>query len=371
MLGFAVQPRELQAKQKLKRLGRQKAAAAQARAVKPPSVPISTTLPPVSSKDEPALAFEILSRGVASFPLALLIDTILSTLASRDEMALQSDLHRFISCGGVYDPEYRATGRQVDIGMEEAGAMQEDQTVPDAAVEEDDDQEVEVDVSTILATATTISPSERPEALSATLDRILSMDSHLESRLLVKNITGGRNGGLSRDATVSARLGWMILIARLLRRGLLPSLDAQDMGTQQHEPGRVVLAFCMAEFHRRVDILILWLFEEFMSDIRKDGSASGNRGYVYWMRQLLHAMKGDDTMDVDGDGGDGGKPRMKGLDVRDKIFTRVLIELPMLNQDALEFVKSYCLEKKRWVVICVRLALLFLLVARGMAVGCH
>ena len=368
MLGFTVQPRELQTKQKLKRLGRQKAAAAQARAVKPPSVPISTsTLPPVSSKDEPALALEILSRGVASFPLALLINTILSTLASRDEMALQSDLYSFISRGGVFDPEYRAPGRQLDIGIEGAGgATQEDQTVPDAAVEEDDDQEVEVDVSTILATATTISPSERPEALSATLDRILSMDSHLESRLLVKNITGGRNGGLSRDATVSARLGWMILIARLLRRGLLPSLYAQDMETQQHEPGRVVLAFCMAEFHRRVDILILWLFEEFMSDIREDGSARGNnRGYVYWRRQLLHAMKGDDTMDVDRDGGDGGKPRMKGLDVRDKIFTRVLIELPMLDQDALEFVKSYCLEKKRWVVISVRLVLLFILTWRA------
>lgn len=234
LIGFNVHPRELQNKQKLKRLGRQKAAAAAASRVQ--SMPQFAEDPfqkaaalPIG--DESDLGFQILQRGVHTFPLDLMVKIIFKSISDRDEMALQSDIEHFLQTGGIWDAAYRAPGRHLD-----QTAIPSEQDLQPLEEEDDDDAMVpiDLDIQSILDSVSPIAEIEKSTALNSTLDRILQMDSILEHRLLVKSIRGGINGGIDKDTKISARMGWMLLVSRLIRRGLLPSymqdgLDANEI----------------------------------------------------------------------------------------------------------------------------------------------
>jgi hypothetical protein len=107
----------------------------------------------------------------------------------------------------------------------------------------------------------------------------------------------------------------------------------------------------MQDFHKRIDLAIFWMFEEYMSDlVTKESSQllspglnqNDQRNYQFWLSKLLHAMKGDSDNSENQN-----TDISTGLDVRDRIFTRFLVEVPMLSAYALDFVKDYCLEAKR------------------------
>lgn len=344
LLGFNVHPRELQVKQRLKRQGRQKVAAAAAGVprfseplMQPPQLPLG---------DEGDLGLQILQRGVHTFPLESVVEIVVRAIGDRDEMVLQGDIERFLALGGAWDANYRAPGRHA-TGKTEAPMEQ--------VVEEEEEAmvAVDLDIQAILNNVPVLSPSDRPVALKSTLDRILQMDSILESRLLVKSIRGGINGGIGRDTCISARMGWMLLVSRLVRRGLLPTsqlVGNEDENSEMFDAGRVIIAFCMQDFHKRMDLALFWMFEEFMSDavvsassemmsVDVDESVAAeavgkHKGYQFWLAQLLRSMKGGEDIG-------------SGLDVRDRVFTRFLVEVPMLDQFALEFVRDYCLDPKR------------------------
>jgi symplekin len=86
-----------------------------------------------------------------------------------------------------------------------------------------------------------------------------------------------------------------------------------------------------------MDISLLWLHEEFYQDIV---CSYRQAEYNRWCEIILDALR---------DGFEFGDEVVNGLDVKDRSFTRFLVEIPELGDTSLDRIKEYCEESSRYI----------------------
>jgi Symplekin/PTA1 N-terminal len=288
LLGFNVHPRELQNKQKIKRMKGNEEKDVEMEVPLPPSLADlpsqkPETLPHYDGplQDQTDLANTILTRGISTFNHHHLTEIILECISDRDEMLFQRDLERFLEMEGIYDPTYQAPPNPAD----------------------DEVMLMDIDIDAILEGVDDLDEEERKASVEGCIERMLEMDAFFNTSLKVKEVGGGNE--LGKDTLVSARFGWMVIVSRMMSR---------DLGF----PKKEVVDFALKDFHKRIDLTVFWLFEEFVK----------GKEYEAWLKVVLEEMKTN-------------------LDPKDRIFTRFLVEVPDLPQFGLDFLYEYCKDEKR------------------------
>lgn len=201
----------------------------------------------------------------------------------------------------------------------------------------------DIDIQAILNACPELDDQEREKNLAFTAKRIFDMDSFFSTTVKVKDVKGGIGGGIEKDTAVSSRYGWMIIVSRLMTRGAAINPSAAIVLKKEF------VEFLLNDFHKRMDLAIFWLFEEYMAEYSESSSSSlvekddamvidtFGGGYEYWLCYMLDSMKGN---------GEQGS----GLDAKDRIFTRFLVEVPEMTTKSLDVVREYCYDTQRYLL---------------------
>lgn len=287
LLGFNVHPRELQNKQKIKRMKGREEKVVEMQVPLPSTLDMTKKTEVLPQYDGPiqelsVLTELILTRGISTFNHNHLTEIIMECISDRDEMLFQKDLERFLENDGIYDPAYKAPPNPAD----------------------DEVMLMDIDIDAILEGVDDLDEEERKIGVEGCITRILEMDGFFSTSLKVKEVGEGKE--LGKDTLISARFGWMVIVSRMM---------SKDLGFPKHE----LVKFVIEDFHKRVDLVIFWLFEEFVK---------GNE-YAAWLKVVLTELK-------------------EKLDPKDRVFTRFLVEIPDMPKFGLDFLYEYCKEEKRY-----------------------
>ncbi|KAJ3090429.1 hypothetical protein HK100_007451 [Physocladia obscura] len=227
---------------------------------------------------------------------------------------------------------------------------------------------------TIVAQSTT----DKLETWKDAVARILDLEPlfDLQNSGLVGASGEALEAGMSvehGESLVAARTGWMLVLVRLVTDGRRDGDDGGEdgrRGTEEWEFAVLELRqrlfdFVVESFRIRYELAILWLHEEYhialaksrklekvatkkskkidsIKDDDDDDDAVHNPFDTYeaLFYKILNALKG--------------KPReedetgVAGLDPKDRTFTKFLIDVPLVTQDALDVVvKEYCEDSER------------------------
>jgi hypothetical protein len=261
---FGVKPRELLLKQKVRKELKSGGGGRKVReqvirtaTLVQPSFEVATRVEPMDLgpiDDELILASEILRRGRVQFEFIhqsflgchtfrfdLVYDAIIASVASRDVMLLQSDLERYILVGGMFDPSYRAPGRQAIMSGGE-------EVVEVVVKEEEEELVVDIDIEAILNSVDILSIDDIQHNITSSFDRILAMEYYYPT-VGKKDIILAKN--VAKDSVVASRNGWMLLVVRMVSR--------TPLELQKH-----LIDWVVGDFGKRMDVLIFWLLEEYM-----------------------------------------------------------------------------------------------------------
>eukprot|EP00842_Homolaphlyctis_polyrhiza_P005855 jgi/Hompol1/6270/HPOL_000321-RA len=329
------------------------------------------------------MADRIITNGVQSIPQAVVVDTILTTLGARSMELLVHDLQTYIAqaasraeamaAAAMRDPRLRAvaieTGslavdgqnpasvalaqgylteltssiqqliQQTQSKAPQQGAV--DQPLLEPAVDEQA-AVMPIDVDAILNKPPDLSPEEREEFLSDTLDRILSMESHFE----IPVPPGVKPPALippTNTSILSARLGWMILAIRVVTRS----------GAYNDNLRGEFLGFVLSDFRRRSDLAVLWLHEEMLQSHQ-----TGNDTFTVWMDHIIDGLtiaretrdinmtEEDEALQHAQDGAhidDGFTDEGQAVfNPVDRAFIRFLVDAPDLTEHAIDAVVACC-----------------------------
>ncbi|KAJ3066104.1 hypothetical protein HDU98_010584 [Podochytrium sp. JEL0797] len=166
------------------------------------------------------------------------------------------------------------------------------------------------------------------------------------------------------ESVTAARTGWMLLLVRLLTVG--NGIVDVEWKEQVAEMRQELEQFVVDGFKVRYELAVLWLHEEYhlglmeeMKNKKKvvvkvdaEGDEAMQEGgdgeevkpfkvYEELFHLFLHALKGPARVE-------GKEEGVKGLDPKDRMFTKFLIDVPVLTTDAVEgVVKSYCEDPER------------------------
>jgi len=94
-----------------------------------------------------------------------------------------------------------------------------------------------------------------------------------------------------------------------------------------------LIKFVMEDFRTRIDLGILWLYQEYVKEeCQLPGSTmEGKSQYAMCLKKILNGMK-------------------ECLEPRDKLFTKFLLEAPVLSDGVRKIIKEYCMDPTRLMV---------------------
>ena len=94
-----------------------------------------------------------------------------------------------------------------------------------------------------------------------------------------------------------------------------------------------LIKFVMEDFRTRIDLGILWLYQEYVKEeCQQTGSTMhANSQYAMCLKKILNGMK-------------------ECLEPRDKLFTKFLLEAPVLSDGVRRIIKDYCMDPTRLMV---------------------
>ncbi|CAK4032037.1 mRNA cleavage and polyadenylation specificity factor complex subunit pta1 [Lecanosticta acicola] len=234
-----------------------------------------------------------------------------------------------------------------------------------------------------LPTAPAITDQNRPDYNKASLSRIFDTVAEHDRDTKLKGRSASTEHGFNRLITVSTsgdgREAWLTLVTRLATRASFSPEGSNDMLKEEGKGGVVakkgrafdlptgireqLLNYVMENFRGRIDIAIMWLTEEWYSDVLSHKQRMNEEAedqtrdlphYWHWTLRLFDAM-------------------IPYFDVKDgRILIRFLSEIPAINSSVLQRVKKVAEDPER-VQISAN-ALLYLIMfrppARDMALNC-
>lgn len=94
-----------------------------------------------------------------------------------------------------------------------------------------------------------------------------------------------------------------------------------------------LIKFVMEDFRTRIDLGILWLYQEYVKEeCQQKGSTKHSKSqYAMCLKKILKGMK-------------------ECLEPRDKLFTKFLLEAPVLSDGVRKIIKDYCMDPARLMV---------------------
>jgi hypothetical protein len=225
-------------------------------------------------------------------PFDVILDVIFSTLKNRDPLLFDQDIQNLITRLSQEEED-----EEVDQGM------QVDQP---QVVEEEEEELVENDINIdlILQEDYELDDNAKEQLVHDSLSRILNMNDYFDA---VKSTTIPQGA----DTIMAAKYGWMLIVCRLMTRS--PS---------GHKLKEELVRFIFQDFSNRMDLAMLWLFEEFNSG-----------EYEMYLKLFLDWMKGNKDFE--------------GLDPKDRSFTKFLVEVPEYTNSAMKTVLDYCSDDAR------------------------
>ncbi|KAI9323853.1 Symplekin tight junction protein C terminal-domain-containing protein [Dichotomocladium elegans] len=210
-----------------------------------------------------------------------------------------------------------------------------------------------------LTAPTSIAHSEQLDLLKMSIQRIFDAEYQLQMKTFEEN--DGRNevGGAQRRPVTSwsqsTRTTWLLLIAKLVARGVnnkYPGRPAEENGSDTRgmdmdakyetmenantdDIKHMLVDFIVADLPSRYEIALGWLMEEFLCDTEL---ARRDRSYqpqcFKWLLMVLN--KGIST-----------------LEPKDKTLTKLLLDAPVIHQEAVEIVRKHMKEEPSRFVSCV------------------
>ncbi|KAJ3033702.1 hypothetical protein HDV00_005887 [Rhizophlyctis rosea] len=138
-----------------------------------------------------------------------------------------------------------------------------------------------------------------------------------------------------KKSAAAARYGWMTLVGRLGSR---------------EEVKQAIVEFLLMDFRSRMDTAISWLYDLYHVDQTLERRARAEARdyepqYSRWFHRILEGLWVPRA--VEGSGGQEGGVG-KGLDAKDRMFTRFLLEVPDVTREAVDgVVRSYCDDAER------------------------
>lgn len=157
------------------------------------------------------------------------------------------------------------------------------------------------------------------QSQSACLDAMERMFSVIDSFEKTNLIARKSKLGVNRLAASNwDREGWIAMLIRLATRGTQG--DDSPLADAVRER---LYKYVIDDFRRRMDVAVAWLNEEWYND-----KIMGKAGYHKWMMKVM----------------DGIFPY---LEAKDRLFMRMLSEIPEIPGELLERVKTLCLDPDR------------------------
>jgi len=94
-----------------------------------------------------------------------------------------------------------------------------------------------------------------------------------------------------------------------------------------------LIKFVMEDFRTRIDLGILWLYQEYVKEEchRSGSTMDADSQYAICLKKILNGMK-------------------ETLEPRDKLFTKFLLEAPVLSDGVRRIIKDYCMDPSRVMV---------------------
>ena len=154
------------------------------------------------------------------------------------------------------------------------------------------------------------------------MDRMFSViDSFEKTNLIARKTKLGVN---RLAASTWDREGWIAMLIRLATRGGAGNSAGAEGSTPLADAVREKLyKYVITEFRSRMDVAVAWLNEEWYS-----GKVAGGDAYKIWMMKVM----------------DGIFPY---LEAKDRLFMRMLSEVPEIPRELMDRIKTLCLDPDR------------------------
>ncbi|KAI8925402.1 Symplekin tight junction protein C terminal-domain-containing protein [Entophlyctis helioformis] len=240
-------------------------------------------------------AAQIISNGLERIPLLEVVDAILRTFSNRSSVQWEHDTAMYVQSmpanadpsAAPRDPRLRASAAATPAPDPELIACRGSSAKTSRQGPAADINIAAVDQITLIGTATVdldailnqppdLSEPDRESLLIDSLDRILSMEHHFAIPAGSMSMLGKPQPLVpsTNDGVLAARLGWMLLVVRVATRS----------GSLSETLRKTLLDFVVADFPKRVDLAVLWLNEELLSDEK-----SKTRQGTVWFDRILDA----------------------------------------------------------------------------------
>lgn len=174
----------------------------------------------------------------------------------------------------------------------------------------------------------------------ATVSRLIELMTSLPDH----DNSSTQKAGFNRVAggNLNNKRAWVTILARMATRPTAGLDQVADEVKKEDDPDGATDRFVMADyirerlytyiiedFRKRIDTAVTWLTEEWYSEsVLKREMEDAPAHYEKWALKVLDGM-------------------LPYLDAKDKLFTRFLSEMPMLNQAIIERVKSLARDPER------------------------
>ena len=178
-----------------------------------------------------------------------------------------------------------------------------------------------------------LSAEQSRRASLEAMDRMFAVIDSFETKSLISRKS---KLGVNRLAASNwDREGWIALITRMVTRG---SQDNNTVKSENGQPNSLADAvrdrlykYVIDDFRRRMDVAVAWLNEEWYNDKVMAGSEVGvsrQPQYDKWMMKVMDGI-------------------FPFLEVKDRMFMRMLSEIPEIPGELLNKVKMLCLDPDR------------------------
>jgi symplekin len=202
-----------------------------------------------------------------------------------------------------------------------------------AEKEEEDDDVVQLQLGEFrLPPPPSLSPQQAQLASLDAMDRMFSVIDEFEKTSLISRKS---KLGVHRLAASNwDREGWIALLIRMATRGCQDGGVKLESGQEPNLPNALrerLYKYIIGDFRQRMDIAVAWLNEEWYNDqamARSEPGAPRQPQYHKWMMKVMDAI-------------------FPFLEVRDRMFMRMLSEIPSIPAELLDKVKLLCLDPDR------------------------
>lgn len=198
--------------------------------------------------------------------------------------------------------------------------------------EDDEDDEIQLQLGEFkLPPPPRITAEQAHRASLESMDRMFLLIDEFEKTSLISRKS---KLGINRLAASNwDREGWITLLTRMATRGshgetTVKSESGQSMSLADAIRERL-FQYIIEDFRRRMDVAVAWLNEEWYNDkVMASGGFTRDQQYPKWMMKTMDAI-------------------FPFLEARDRLFMRMLSEIPEIPKELLDKVKILCLDPDR------------------------